>query len=108
MPAPEEIRQSGLRSEKVRECDSDEIWLTDTVGNIWGPGERIPKEVRGSEFVQMGEGLLPMWRRLVDKIEAGDFIDRIYRVPSVRRGWGGGGTGGGHGLQTKTWETGWW
>ena len=100
MPAPEEIRQSGLRSEKVRECDSDEIRLTDTVGNLVGPGERRPKEVRGSEFVQMGEGLLPMSRRLVDKIQAGEFVDRICRVPVL--------DGGGHGLQTKTWETGWW
>ena len=40
IPAPEEIRQSGLQSGKVRERDSDEIWLRDTVGNLVGPGER--------------------------------------------------------------------
>ena len=75
MPTPEEIQQSGLRSGKARERDSDEIWLRDTVGNLVGPGERRPKEVRRSEFVQMGEGLLPMSRRLVDKIQAGEFVE---------------------------------
>ena len=60
---------------KVRERDSDEIWLRDTVGNLVGPGERRPKEVRRSEFVQMGEGLLPMSRRLVDKIQSGEFVE---------------------------------
>ena len=51
-------------------------------------GERRPREAKRPESVQMGEGLMPMPRRLVERIQAGEFME-FAEFPVM-------GGGGGH------------
>ena len=57
------------------ETASEEEWLRSMLGDLVKRKEGRPDEARKSDAVQMGEGLSPMPRRLVEKIQTGEFVE---------------------------------
>ena len=75
MPAAEEVRLNGIRTGEAREATSDEEWLKGMFRDLVKRREVRPSEARKPEAVQLGEGLSPMPGRLVEKIQAGEFVE---------------------------------
>lgn len=75
LPLPEDIRRSGLRAVGSREHDLERPGRSDAVDILASLGVAKPKEPRKAELVHLGEGLMPLPRRTVERIQGGEFVE---------------------------------
>ena len=75
MPLPEEIRQCGLKTGESVEGNREGSWLRDAMGSLANLGAQKVREPRKAEMVHLGEGLMPLPRRTVERIQAGEFVE---------------------------------
>ena len=84
MPLPEEIRQCGLKTGESVEGNREGSWLRDAMGSLAKLGAQKVRGPRKAEMVHLGEGLMPLSRRTVERIQAGEFVE-FAKFPAGRR-----------------------